>query len=416
MRLRNTLALALAAWAVCILYAFGQVPTNQISTTLPPAPPDADRTRLEIRSVEGLLPKIPDRGAAMYFLARRYAHLGDLLKAFARLTECMSLEEGFDPGDAPAFEPLKPLPQFQQLVEQARRRYQPVHHARIVFTIQERDLFPEGLAVDPARHVFYMGSMHRKKIIRITEKGEVSDFVSPNLYDLMPVGGIKVDPLDHSVWAATDPGEKNRSELVHFDARANLLARSPATGAGRHDLNDLVIRNAREIYVTDTSANQVYRFDLEAATFTPLIFSRPVLYPNGIVLSADGNQLYVGDILGVLRLDLLSNTAQEVNAGKNNTLAGIDGLYWYKGDLLGVQYGTGSYRVARWRLSSDGLHVTSTQVLEYRSPLISFPTTGAIYEGQFYFISNTGIANLKDDKVVDPSKLEPIHISVVPLN
>ena len=44
------------------------------------------------------------------------------------------------------------------------------------------------------------------------------------------------------------------------------------------------------------------------------------------------------------------------------------------------------------------------------------PALFASYDrGKFYFISNTGIANLNDDKVVDPKKLEPIHISVVSL-
>jgi hypothetical protein len=33
------------------------------------------------------------------------------------------------------------------------------------------------------------------------------------------------------------------------------------------------------------------------------------------------------------------------------TLSGIDGLYWNKGEFLGVQYGTGVYRVMRWQLS-----------------------------------------------------------------
>jgi hypothetical protein len=96
-------------------------------------------------------------------------------------------------------------------------------------------------------------------------------------------------------------------------------------------------------------------------------------------------------------------------------LAGIDGLYWYPGSLLGVQYGAGPYRVARWHLSPDGAHVTSTEILENRSKLTSFPTTGAIVEGNFYFIANTGIGNLKDDEIVDPKKLEPIHIAVVQL-
>jgi hypothetical protein len=57
----------------------------------------------------------------------------------------------------------------------------------------------------------------------------------------------------------------------------------------------------------------------------------------------------------------------------------------------------------------------STEVFECRTPLISFPTTGAIMGRNFYFIANTGIANYKDGKIVDSRKLEPINIAVVTL-
>jgi hypothetical protein len=40
------------------------------------------------------------------------------------------------------------------------------------------------------------------------------------------------------------------------------------------------------------------------------------------------------------------------------------------------------------------------------------PTTGAIMDGKFYFMANTGIANLENAKI-DPKKLEPLHIAVV---
>jgi sugar lactone lactonase YvrE len=385
-----------------------------IARALCQEPSDANRTRTEIQTVETMLPTLRDRGAALYYLAKRFAHLGVREKALELLKECTSLNEGFDP-DVAAFDILKSLPKFQDLARLARRRYPPVHRAHVAFTIQQSDLFPEGLAVDSARHIFYMGSMHRRKIVEITEAGGVSDFVKPGLYDLMPVGGIKVDPADQSIWAATDPGENNRSEIVHFDSNAKLLERYAAPGAGSHDLNDLVIRNRREIYVTDTFASQVYRFDRDTHSFTPVMFSRAVLNPNGVVLSPDTNQLYVGDILGVVRLDLQHGNSQEVDPGKSNTLAGIDGLYWYKDSLVGVQYGTGSFRVARWRLSADGLRVIFTEILERRSPLISFPTTGAIYRDKFYFIANTGIGNLRDGQIVDPGKLEPIHIAALAL-
>lgn len=99
----------------------------------------------------------------------------------------------------------------------------------------------------------------------------------------------------------------------------------------------------------------------------------------------------------------------------HNTLSGVDGLYWYKGEFLGAQYGTGEYRIMRWKLSPDGSKVIASETLEYRSDLVSDPTTGAILGDTFYFIANTGIYNLEHDKIVDPAKLQPVHIAVVSL-
>lgn len=389
----------------------------------PVLPLGTARFRAETRAMEGLLPTISDRGAAQFFLAWAYGHLGEFPKALSLLKQC-PLDEGFDPDGVDRFQPLGSNPEFRKLVAQVHRRYPPVHEAQIAFTVPQSDLFPEGLAADPERRIFYMGSMHRKKIITISATGKVSDFVSAGLYDLMPVGGVHVDPADHSVWAATDPGVKNRSEIVHFDAHGKLLERFTAPGPGPHDLNDLVLRGPQEIYVTDTFANQVYRFDHTAHKFAALTFPRPIFYPNDITVSDDRNFLYVADMLGVIRVDLRNNDedndrksdARDIVVGEHYTLAGIDGLYWYRGGLVGVQYGAGAYRVMQWHLAADGLHVASADFLEYRTPLAKDPTTGAIVGKNFYFISNTGISNLDDnDKIVDPRKLEPIHISVVPL-
>jgi hypothetical protein len=63
----------------------------------------------------------------------------------------------------------------------------------------------------------------------------------------------------------------------------------------------------------------------------------------------------------------------------------------------------------------DGRRVLAGKILERGTPLVSFPTTGAIHGTQFYFIANTGIDNYDDGKIVDPAKLEPIHIAVVAL-
>ena len=381
---------------------------------------NSDRLRGEVQEVERLLSNpgrsgFSDRGAALYLLAHHYVRLGDEARALALLRECVALDEGFDPGDAPAFASRKDNPAFRELIEVTRRRYPPVRRAHVAFTLPQTDLFPEGLAVDAAKRLFYMGSMHLKKIVTITENGVMADFVKADAYDLMPVGGVHVDAKDHSVWCATDPGVKNRSEIAHFDARGKLLERYTAPGTGPHDLNDLVLRDAREIYTTDTEGNRVYRFDRSSHRFTELTLSRPVFYPNGITLSRDGSVLYVADLLGVLRVELKSKESADVKPAAHDTLAGVDGLYWYNGNLIGVQYGTGARRLMRWKLSSDGRSATSSEVLERGTDLVKNPTTGAILADQFYFMANTGIDNLDDDKIVDATKLEPLRIAVVSL-
>ena len=221
----------------------------------------SQRLHDEIKAVEEILPRLADRGAALFLLAHDYARLGDQGKALDLLKQCAALDEGFDPAKDNAFQPLHSNPEFQNLIKRARRRNPPVHRAHTAITVTQSDLFPEGLAVDASKRVFYMGSEYHNKIVKVSEAGEVTDFVKEGMYDLMPVGGVHVDPADHSVWCATDPGQKNRSEIVHFDAQGKLLERYAPSTAGPHVLNDLALRGRNEIYVTDTEGNRVYRFD-----------------------------------------------------------------------------------------------------------------------------------------------------------
>lgn len=371
--------------------------------------------RNEVKALEELLPRVLDRGAALFLLARDYARLGEQAKTLELLKRCIALDEGFDPTGDQAFVSLRDDPAFRDLVARVRRRNPPVSHARVAFTVAQSDLFPEGLSVDVSKRVFYMGSEYHNKIVKISEAGEVTDFVKEGRYDLKPVGGVHVDPRDHSVWCATDPGKKNHSEIVHFDTQGKLLERYAPSTAGPHVLNDLVLRGSSEIYVTDTVGNHVFRFDRKSRRFSELNLGRPVFGPNGITVSDDGGVLYIGDDLGVIRMDLRTNAAHEVRTAAHDTMAGIDGLYWYKGALIGVEYGTGAYRVMRWKLSPDGREVRSRQTLERGTEMVRNPTTGAILGTNFYFMTNTGLENPHDGKITDPAKLEPLHIAVLPL-
>jgi hypothetical protein len=107
--------------------------------------------------VENARDKIPDRGAVLFLLTKRYTHLGEPQRAMSLLKQCIALDESFDPDNYPPLESLQAFPEFRALVAQVHRLHPPVHRARVAFDVPEADLIPEGLAYDPAGRIFYMG-------------------------------------------------------------------------------------------------------------------------------------------------------------------------------------------------------------------------------------------------------------------
>ncbi|HYL61502.1 MAG TPA: hypothetical protein VE077_02695 [Candidatus Methylomirabilis sp.] len=380
----------------------------------PAEPADAKQVREQIAAVVKLQPTLPDRGAALYFLAAAKQHLREDRDALALLKDCLALREGFDPSGDPAFLELKGTREFTTLIDAVHRDFPVVAQAREAFRTTEKDLIPEGLAFDSLRNVFYLSSLNRRKIVETGRDGTATDFVPTDRYDLLPVLGIRLSPSDGTLWADSF-ADTGQTELLHFDAEGKLLGRFKPGGAGMHGFNDLVVRKNGDVITTDSLANAVFRFDPATRTFTPLRLHRPVFYPNGIALSGDEHTLYVADNLGVVALGLLKGDSRDVDPGARSTLAGIDGLYWYNGSLVSVQNGIGSPRVAMFRLSRDGLRVTRTTILENRTNFTVLPTTGAIRRSDFYFIANSQIDNLNNDKVMDATKLEVVRVAVLRL-
>lgn len=380
----------------------------------PAEPADAKEIRDQIATVEKLQKALPDRGAALYFLAAAKQHLRETREALALLKECLALQEGFDPSGEPAFAELRGSKEFTTLIETVHRDFPVTSQAREAFRTTEKDLVPEGIAYDAERNVFYLSSLNRRKIVKIGRDGVATDFVPADQFGLLPVLGIRLNPSDNTVWADsfTDGGQ---TELLHFDASGKLLGRFKPEGPAKHGFNDLVIRKNGEVITTDSLDNKVFRFDPVARTFAALPIYRPLFYPNGIALSGDDRTLYVADTLGVVSVDLASGETRDVDPGPRSTLAGVDGLYWHNGSLIAIQNGIGSPRVAAFHLSSDGLRVTRTTVLENRTNFCVLPTTGAIRGSDFFFIANSQIDNMNNDKVMDVTRLEVIRIGVLRL-
>ena len=377
--------------------------------------PQNAAARAHIAAVEKIVVNLPDKGAAFYYLAALYQQLGETRKAAALLEKCLALREGFDPSASTQFAPIiQDSATLSTAIAQVHADFPMVSRARAAYETSERDLMPEGLAYDEGRNTFYLSSLNRRKIVKIHE-GTVSDFVPAGREDLLPVLGIRVNHIDGSIWANSWSQDAERSELLHFSSSGILLGRYAVKDAVKHGFNDLIIGGDGAILLTDTLADQVWRFDPMTETFSAIAFHRPLFEPNGITLDDSRRRLFVADDLGVVRMDISGGASVDVDPGQA-TLAGVDGLYWHRGRLIAIQNGIGVPRIAAFKLTADGTRVAELTVLENRSSYMSeVPTTGAIRGRDFYFIVNSQIENLQGDRVADPSKLATVRIGVLRL-
>jgi sugar lactone lactonase YvrE len=379
---------------------------------VPAEPTNAAEIRAQMAIAQDLLGKTPDQGAIFYFLAASHAQLQEVLPAIEQLQKCVALKEGFDPSGDNTFGAIKDSADFRHIVEQVHKDFPAVNQTKVAFTSTDKDIFPEGLEYDPGNDSFYLSSMYHPKILKISSDGKAEEFVAASRYGLLPVLGIRMDPADGTIWSNSANEDTGKSELLHFDRAGTLLGRYGLQDNAKHEFNDLVVLRDGTIYLTDTLANEVYRFNEQEHTFKPMRLGRPMLSLNGVALAEDGESLYVADQLGVLRVDLKTGASAEVDPGPHNTVAGIDGLYWHKGSLIGVQNGIGTPRVAVFRLSADGLHVAKTTVLANN---LTTPTTGAVKGDDFYFIVNSQADNLNGTHILDVTTLQPVRIAVAHL-
>jgi hypothetical protein len=378
-------------------------------------PDDATAVREQIAKIEKRLPQIPDRAAALYVLAALKQHLGETREALQNLKDCLALKEGFDPSGSPSLGALKGTKEFDDLVATVHRDFPVVAHAKLALASEEKDLIPEGLAYDARQNLFFLSSMHQRKIVVIGADGKAVDFVPAGFAHILPVLGIRPDPNDGTVWASSWDENGDRSELLHFDHAGKLLGRYSLSDGAKHGFNDLVVAKDGDVFLTDSVSNQVYHFSAQNKLFAPLPLSRELSAPNGIALDSEDHQLFIADDFGMVRFDTAASTSSEVNPGLHNTLAGIDGLYYRKGTLIAVQNGIGQPRIVAFRLNRENSSVTQTTVLENRTSFTKLPTTGALRDNDFYFITNSGVDNLDGTRILDATRLEPTRIAVVHL-
>lgn len=344
----STIRLIIAAGAIPAVLA-GQIPPSDSL-----APGDVKPFHDELRRTEQMLRTAGDPCTVQYAVARTWAAGGQYESAMRALEKAVGLKVGLDPTSDEIFAKLRPSREFQALLERVRAATPPISRSRATFRVDEPDLFPEGIAYDPVRHRFLLGSTFKHKIVECTDAGACRDFVSPGDNGLSEVLGVKVNAGDGTVWATSNGA--SRSGLFHYNETGGMIRRYMlAPDPGRHVLNDLAIDRQVNVYVTDTRAGTVYWLSPSTdrlEVFTPAL---KVTAANGIAVSEQhGTQLYVaGYPDGITVVDVASKSFHPMRHPRGACLATIDGLYFFDGSLVAIQNGVMTPRVVRLRLNRD---------------------------------------------------------------
>jgi hypothetical protein len=362
----------------------------------------------------------PAHGGVVYGLACAYALTGDTAAALATLQHFAALGHTADLDADADFTNIRSLPVFDSLRQAMRRNAAPLVRSTPAFTLAERDLLTEGIAYDPRTRSFFVGSVHRGKILRVDGHGRTTEFVPPGLAGFWAPLGMRVDPTRRVLWVAAaavpqtvgyDSADAGRSGLFRFDLTSGALTgRFPLPADGQpHTLGDVTIARNGDVYSTDSRGPAVYRVRAGSDSIEQFVVSSLLLSAQGLALDAEERTLYVAEYArGILRIDLATRAVRLLEAADDVLALGIDGLYLVEGSLVGIQNGVEPDRVIRLRLDASGNRVEHAEVLERARPDYAEPTLGVVVGLDLFYVAASQWERFRDDGTIDgPDTLRP---------
>jgi len=353
-----------------------------------------------------------------YNLACGYALLGDAPKSIEWLNRIAALGISYDIEKDEDLSSIRSTPEFQSVLEKFKQNQKPVVHSAVAFTLP-RDFVPEGLTYDPAQKMFYAGSILLKKILQVDTKGASTD-ISSSQDGLYEVLGMSIDHKRNFLWASSaqfidaDTDAKKVSALFRYDLKTKrLLKRYDLPSDQPHQLGDVIVNRAGDAYTTDSLNPAIYYVDHQKDQLAKFEVGDLFRSPQGLCFSPDEKLLFVADyVRGLIAIDLSTKSHWNVKPPADATIAGIDGLYEYKGHLIATQNGFNPNRILRLTLNNTNEQVTRVEVLEVGDPKGGEFTLGVIVGNEFYFVANSQLESYYEDH---KAKLNPTEIRKIKL-
>jgi len=282
----------------------------------------------------------------------------------------------------------------------------------------QKDLIPEGIAIDPANLTIFLNSLHRDKIVTSNIDGtNPKDFIQSNQYGYLSGFGmlIKGDTLFALGNSLSKITSKSVLLLLNKNTGSFIKSYSPTDTTFKY-LNDLAVCKNGDIYITDSETNRIYTIEHSEDSLKVYIESDEIKYSNGIAVSDDNKHLYLASYeKGIRVVDLA--TKQIIN-NSNPEYTGIDGMKFYRNSLIAMLNAKAKHEergVYRFILNQEEDSIIKKEKIISFSDSTHIPTTFAIVDGYIYFNMNSQIDKLevRNNSITDQDKLQDYKLMKV---
>ena len=303
----------------------------------------------------------------------------------------------------------------QKQLQITKRVFVPNQQISVLELNTEKELYPEGLAVDVLNKKIFLNSTNQNKVVSTDFEGKTQTDVKTSYYGKLRGTGLLSEnkflyALGNNNYDTTK-NAKHTSVLQLIDTKTNQLVRSfEKTSINRTMFNDITLSKKGIAYITNTSENAVYKINTskQKSKFEEILKSSEIGSPNGITISDNNDKLFIATDNGIRIYDLKNKNLLPF---KDTLTSSIDGLKFNKGQLYALQSG----QLVSFQLDEKQETIISKQVLIKNHYTFDAPTSLCIIDDTIYVLANSqfGKRNRIENNLIDKSQLTNTYILTI---
>ncbi len=275
----------------------------------------------------------------------------------------------------------------------------------------EKDLIPEGIAIDPASKTVFINSLRKNKIVTCKLDGSSpTQFIESNQYGYLSGFGMTIKGDTLFALGNSLPQKNNTSILLLLNVKTGDFINSfTIKDSSFIYLNDLAVSSKNDMYMTDSESNKIYTIQHTKQKLEVFMENDKIAHSNGISISDDDKYLYLASYTtGIRIIDLKS---KRILNEPNIENRGIDGMKYYKNSLISIVNGqrdTSKQGVFRYYLDETKERIIRKEKMVPYGKHFVLPTTFAIHNEHIFYVTNSQLDNFNQEsnEIKDLIKLE----------